>query len=440
MENAFSQQEQEIIEEYHEEKERIWREDHRKNVSLHKKREAEERNKNLNRPALEKSDENIFSMLDELELIEELDRELNDMKVTTDEQLKKIMSGEVKLPPEKKRTSYYNEQKDVIVDGTVSPEKPEFDLEDNQENYNLEFSSPVMVQPSSAAEVVTENIIKQQEIKMKPVTSKERPTTSVQQVNSIRDDSPPDEGTFSAESDIESDVDISTISEQVYLQFRKLLEETKNLTKKEKKRILKNQLKAAQVCLKELVVRDVDDLTTKIDLNDLKECIQDEIIRMEDDPNAVSNDEQEEIEIPSMIENQKKSKLKFAKEDQIKLIDKFDAPCKVSLPDLTNDSTQINNLTLQIHFKHTNNEFQIPEKSASDDEGSILSPMDIYKKFVHCLKKSNSFEEPKSILKNKDKVLQENHLPVIVGAIKKKIGTGKKSTKKIKSVKSVSIY
>lgn len=71
-ENAFKiVGEDEIIEEYDDEKEKIWREQHRENVKRQKRLEAEERQLNKS-----KADQDVLDLLDELELIEEMNEEL----------------------------------------------------------------------------------------------------------------------------------------------------------------------------------------------------------------------------------------------------------------------------------------------------------------------------------------------------------------------------
>ncbi|KAM7345801.1 unconventional prefoldin RPB5 interactor [Cochliomyia hominivorax] len=112
-----SGEEREIIEDYNEEAEKLWKEKHKLRVKQAKQKERESREKELrkqekessnNKDVKEKSDEEIFKMLEEAEIMEELEQELDKLEVdeVNDETIRKLMSGEIKLPPEKKRQAY----------------------------------------------------------------------------------------------------------------------------------------------------------------------------------------------------------------------------------------------------------------------------------------------------------------------------------------------
>ncbi|XP_023295221.2 unconventional prefoldin RPB5 interactor-like protein [Lucilia cuprina] len=110
-----SGEEREIIEDFNEEEEKLWKEKHRIRVKQAKQKEREEREKELQKEKLknkkvteEKSDEEIFKMLEEAELMEELEQELDKLEVdeVNDETIRKLMSGEMKLPQEKKRLAH----------------------------------------------------------------------------------------------------------------------------------------------------------------------------------------------------------------------------------------------------------------------------------------------------------------------------------------------
>lgn len=75
---------QEIIEEYNEEREKEWRERHRIRMREQKKREAYERQHLLN----EEGDKDYMAILEEAELMEELETELEEMNVDSDETLR----------------------------------------------------------------------------------------------------------------------------------------------------------------------------------------------------------------------------------------------------------------------------------------------------------------------------------------------------------------
>ena len=97
---AFADGGQEIIEEYDEEREKTWRIEHQKRVKEQKLKEAEIRN---NEADVEKTDENIMDMLDELELMEELESEMEALEIENNED--KTMTGEIKLN-EKNRVAH----------------------------------------------------------------------------------------------------------------------------------------------------------------------------------------------------------------------------------------------------------------------------------------------------------------------------------------------
>lgn len=101
--------EQEIIEEYDEEKETAWREQHRQRVREHKQRERAEREQadsedavNANGGAGDEatpviSDNNVLEMLDRLEQLEDLEAEMDSLQAdgVSDEQLQQLLSGEL---------------------------------------------------------------------------------------------------------------------------------------------------------------------------------------------------------------------------------------------------------------------------------------------------------------------------------------------------------
>lgn len=418
MQNAFGNQGQEIIEAYDEAKEREWREKHKKSVAAQKRQEREERGKEQ----VEKTHDEVINLLEELELMDELESELESMDVRTDDQLRQLMSGEIQPPQEKKRVSHVNnKRKDVIVDGALPPAthlSTESEVKSQLKRLEKEVLAESRVEPAPIP------------IELPPVIIPEA-------------DSPPDEGNYSAESETESDIDSTTVSQQVYSKWRDLFEESKMLTRKEKRRYLKQKIKDVQISLAELVVHDVDTLTTRIDLNDLKDLIVDELIRL----GTPHHEEQlEPQDSPVMNETPKKrrSRISFAQADDIKLIDKFEAPCKVSDSGCdslsSHETTFENDLTNEIKFRHSEWPAMEPCKTEEDE---ISCPIDIYnERFGYFPKekpivdlvvtslpssKESSCEDLKSILKNKEKVLQETHVPLPV----------EKPTKKEKKVRKV---
>ncbi|XP_011208838.2 unconventional prefoldin RPB5 interactor-like protein [Bactrocera dorsalis] len=108
-----SKENYEIIEYYDEEKEMIWREQHKVRVKLAKEREKEERQANISKvpnanKAHDSSDINVFKMLEEAELMEELENELERLEIDdiSNDTIKELMNGEMKLPAEKPRVAH----------------------------------------------------------------------------------------------------------------------------------------------------------------------------------------------------------------------------------------------------------------------------------------------------------------------------------------------
>uniref|UniRef100_A0A0K8WKC5 Unconventional prefoldin RPB5 interactor n=1 Tax=Bactrocera latifrons TaxID=174628 RepID=A0A0K8WKC5_BACLA len=108
-----SKEDYEIIENYDEEKEMIWREQHNVRVKLAKEREKEERQSNISKVPNENnikdsSDINVFKILEEAELKEELENELERLEIDdiSNDTIKELMNGEMKLPSEKPRVAH----------------------------------------------------------------------------------------------------------------------------------------------------------------------------------------------------------------------------------------------------------------------------------------------------------------------------------------------
>ncbi|XP_055380285.1 unconventional prefoldin RPB5 interactor-like protein isoform X2 [Condylostylus longicornis] len=122
---------QEIIEEYDEEKEKEWREEHKKRARLEKLKERDVTNKE------DKTYENIIMKLEELELLEELETELGELKIEDDDTLKKLMSGELKVE-EKPRVSHYR-TRDIIDNITSDNQFQENLLSSTDSNLNFQI-------------------------------------------------------------------------------------------------------------------------------------------------------------------------------------------------------------------------------------------------------------------------------------------------------------
>uniref|UniRef100_A0A0K8WCL0 Uncharacterized protein n=1 Tax=Bactrocera latifrons TaxID=174628 RepID=A0A0K8WCL0_BACLA len=91
----------------------IWREQHNVRVKLAKEREKEERQSNISKVPNENnikdsSDINVFKILEEAELKEELENELERLEIDdiSNDTIKELMNGEMKLPSEKPRVAH----------------------------------------------------------------------------------------------------------------------------------------------------------------------------------------------------------------------------------------------------------------------------------------------------------------------------------------------
>lgn len=134
---------QEIIEEYDDQRESVWREEHRQRVKESKIREAQERQQNKQ----DSTDRQIMEHLEELELMEELEAEIDRLNVPpNDEQLHKLMSGEIRLS-EKKRiahdreTEHHSNTSCTPVHNSSNDEQCEIETTDDDEEEDEESSA-----------------------------------------------------------------------------------------------------------------------------------------------------------------------------------------------------------------------------------------------------------------------------------------------------------
>lgn len=132
--NAFSRNgEMEIIEDYNEEEEIKWREEHKRKLKEYKKEEAKTRN-------LE-GDTDLFDKLDELEMMEELQNELENIPIQKDDTVLEMLNGEIEIPESKKRLSLYGEKdenENVSTKFTVTKTDESYDNNFNGNEVDLE--------------------------------------------------------------------------------------------------------------------------------------------------------------------------------------------------------------------------------------------------------------------------------------------------------------
>uniref|UniRef100_A0A1Q3F4U1 Uncharacterized protein n=1 Tax=Culex tarsalis TaxID=7177 RepID=A0A1Q3F4U1_CULTA len=204
VEEAFGGQE--IVEEYDDQREQIWREEHRKRIKELKKREALQRQQNKQ----DGTDREIIEHLEELELMEELEEEISGLNVPveTDDQLRKLMSGEIKL----------NEKKRIAHDRTSA-------------------------------------VGKDRETQHQPCTP----------VNNASHDDEQCEIETTDEDDDDDDGGSSASEDNVSPAFLKLLQVTKSMNKRDKIATFKRELKEIQFKLKQSAIT----IEEKVDLYDL---------------------------------------------------------------------------------------------------------------------------------------------------------------------------
>ncbi|XP_055538167.1 unconventional prefoldin RPB5 interactor-like protein [Wyeomyia smithii] len=298
-EDAFGGRE--IIEEYDEDREKMWREQHRKRVKEHKQQEG----KKLRTVQPSESDENVFSRLEELELMEELEQEMERLEVTVenDEQLRQLMSGDLKV--NKKKRVAHNSEPDLA----------------NAENVEIETT----------------------------------------------------EDENSSDGSSYSDDDISP-------EFAKLLQQTKSMDVQKKV----DTFRAKLVEINDKLRQGGITVDEKVVLCDLRYEVEESL----------------DFLCPSWESTEKPSKkIKFAETDSVKIIEN---PEPQSLK---------SKLTLELNVSHS---AVHSNESVVKDGKEIVSPADIYRLFEHCLQKEDSSTasncKTKSILKNREKVLEEIHL------------------------------
>lgn len=271
--------EKEIIEEYNEEDERRWREEHHVKMRRHKQAEREEREK-----ILASKDVNVIDLLDELELMEELDFELDHLEIDSDEKLQKLISGEIPLPSDKQRKAH--------VAGNAAGDQPKgVDLALGKgELSNKEQSVlPVNVDANSNEEASTE------------------------------------------EEETDSDSD----DEDLPYEFQAYRSEAENMPRAEKQQFYKKKLQEVQSRLSTSKSNTFEDYVRKTDQMFLCDHLQSEIDRLQD-AHQENGDTKGDAE-PKKVDSKKSKKpinstqrsVSFG-ENEVTSFDKSQAPQKVS--------------------------------------------------------------------------------------------------------------
>nr|XP_040227890.2 unconventional prefoldin RPB5 interactor-like protein isoform X2 [Anopheles coluzzii] len=331
----------EIIEEYDEETEKRWREEHRLRVRESKQREAKERAAKRD-TAEETSDRELFAKLEEMELLEELEQEMDQLDLPAggdgdgdddDDQLGRLMRGEIRL----------NEHFQKLEAGTET-------VRNAQQQQPKENDTPTPVE--EAVEV-------EEEIE----------TTD-------------DEEGSEERGDEEEEDDISA-------EFAQLLLETKSYSQKEKLKVFKAKLND----VRQRLYQNSIDLVQKVDLYQLHDELEEalDFLLSTDEPEKEQHKAETPLEPVKKISKEKGRKIQFAEQDQIKLIDNRHQEKQADEQEMLHNNSKN---TLFLPIVHTNACYESP----TTDE--IVSPADIYRSFLAESIKQSPTEELKSILKN----------------------------------------
>lgn len=217
--------EKEIIEEYSEEDEKKWREEHLVKMRRHKEKEREEREKAADK------DVDINALLDDLELMEELDYELENLEIDSDDKLHKIINGEIPLPPEKSRKAH-----DMTMNVESAHEPPKIN------------------------------------------TPSERQITSIEQLDESEDSN---EESLQDDESIDSDYNQNSSDEDLPDEFKAYRFEAEEMSTVDKLTFYRKQLHGVQTRLGDSKVTTFDDFVRKTDQMFLCDHLQSEIDRLQ---------------------------------------------------------------------------------------------------------------------------------------------------------------
>uniref|UniRef100_A0A182P3I8 Uncharacterized protein n=1 Tax=Anopheles epiroticus TaxID=199890 RepID=A0A182P3I8_9DIPT len=336
---AFADGAREIIEEYDEEAEKRWREEHRQRVRESKQNEAKERAAKKNAPAEEMSDKELFAKLEEMELLEELENEMDQLELPAgedgddeDDQLGRLMRGEIRLN-ERKRVAHI------------------------QTNDSSERVSIANFQSIEQHKENDQNTVQEEEVEEEIETT-----------------------------DDEEDVENEEEDDDISTEFSQLLLETKNYSQKDKIKVFQVKLKD----VRQRLYQNSIDLVQKVDLYQLHDELEEALDFMLPSNESVE-DQSAEKPLPLPLSGTPASKkIQFAEEDQIKLIRNRHQDHNNDEQGTKNDES---NNTLFIPIKHSVKYYT----AYPSDE--IQSPADIYRSFLEESLKHSPTVELKSILK-----------------------------------------
>lgn len=460
--------EREIIEDYNEETEKLWKEKHKIRVREAKIKEREERKKQFKNYIKDentydnRTDDEIVKMLEEAEIMEELEQELDKLEVdkVNDDILTKLMSGEMKLPPEKNRSGYQkkaNPQKNVGESCLSSNIVKKHDIkansllntnnnmQSNPEITNLLNSSEVDDREEGEEETLPEEVTKikeqakflnaedqigfydyqiqiiRQQIQLLPLhTQKElnekiRLLTVLEHLEELLEVAEETVGATELadkDSEAESENNENTENQKIKKAYHEIATNEKDSTLSRNKN-KPNQNRRISFALDDqtLEFRKHEAVTQM--LPPKLEKLQRDIIKLNNDDNVESNEKATRIlkgtlNKKDLIQAKVEKNLRFVAENQS--TQNFDLVQQI----LQSSMNEIN--TLHIKFNHT------PQKGYTTDNGDVLnmpdSPAYFYNLYLKTQKSLDNNNEPLTLFINSYEGEDQVKIPVLKEADK----------------------
>lgn len=461
-----SGEEREIIEDYNEETEKLWKEQHKLRVKQAKQKEREEREKELHKekqktknPTKEKSDEEILKMLEEAELMEELEEELDKLEVdeVNDETIRKLMSGEMKLPPEKKRLAHEPKTKDnqtneetpettalrqnivkkndlknavnqINTNNNVQTNPEITDLLNSQEDTEQEDDDEPLPEEVSLIKEQAKFLsaedqigfydyqiqIIRQKLQILPLkTQKEldekiRLLSVLEHLEELLETA---EETVGAQELAEKDLEIEATENKIKEEIEEKLENKENSEKEKKDTTKTNQKRRISFALEDqtLEFRKHEAVTQM--LPPKTEKPQRDIIKLHDD-----NEEENKIESHKIVASQnspvsKKDLIQAKVEKNLQFVAEHQSKQDFDLVNQILQSSMGQIHTLEIKFKHSPREGYTKDNNVATDIPA--SPADFYDEYVRKQKELKNEQEPSTLFINSYEGEDQVRAPVL---------------------------
>uniref|UniRef100_A0A182WIS5 Unconventional prefoldin RPB5 interactor n=1 Tax=Anopheles minimus TaxID=112268 RepID=A0A182WIS5_9DIPT len=331
---------QEIVEVYDEEVEKLWRQEHRRRVRESKQQEAKERAARME-ASQEISDSELFAKLEEMELLEELENEMDQLELPAGEN--------------------DDDQLGRLMRGEIRMnERPR--------------TAHKRMEPSTGSESVTNSLdgLIATELEKQGTTPVAEEGEADEQIETTDD-----------EGDDKADEDDDDITHE----FSKLLTETKNYPKKEKIKVFLSKLKD----VRQRLYQNSIDIVQKVDLYQFHDELEEALDFLLPSKEPGEDQSAAVAEKANQHGSDKSKKVKFAEQEQIKIITNRHGQYTDEEESLNHSKT-----TLFLPIVHS------PEYYSSDSKQEIVSPGDIYRKFLaeEASLKQLQFSNLKPILKN----------------------------------------